>query len=124
MKTASYIDRKSYVRYDNEYYLLYLNESPAEVLVNKNTGLTQSGFSYAGSEVDGSTKIKASNVTDDNRRGVFIAGLISLRYDINAQIAMLANNGDTAEHAAELARFNDYRAYCKAAIDELLSRTF
>lgn len=123
MKTASYRERKSYVKYDNEHYLLYLNEEVAEVVVNEETGETEKEFTYYGSEVDGSTKITASNVTDENRRAKFISGLIGREYDVNAQIATLANNGDTAEHAEELECFKDYRRSCKAAVDELLSRT-
>lgn len=123
MNKASYTERKNFVKYDNEHYLLYLNEEPAEVVVNEETGETAAGFNYYGSEVDGSTKIKASDVTDSNRRAKFIAGLIGNEFDVDAQIAVLANDGDTAEHAEDLTRFKAYRASCKAAVDELLSRT-
>ena len=37
MNTAGYIARKNYVKYDNEHYLLYLNENAAEVMVNPET---------------------------------------------------------------------------------------
>lgn len=123
MNKASYTERKNFVKYDNEHYLLYLNEEPAEVVVNEETGETAAGFNYYGCEVDGSTKIKASDVTDSNRRAKFIAGLIGNEFDVDAQIAVLANNGDTAEHAEDLTRFKAYRTSCKAAVDELLSRT-
>lgn len=123
MNKASYTERKNFVKYDNEHYLLYLNEEPAEIVVNEETGETAAGYNYYGSEVDGSTKIKASDVNDDNRRSKFIAGLIGTEYDVDAQIAILANNGDTTEHANDLVRFRGLRASIKTAIDELLSRT-
>ena len=123
MTTVNYRERKSYVKYDDEHYLLYLNESTTEIVENEVTGEKVSGYSYSGTEADGSTKIKASGVTDDNRRGKFIAGLIGREYDINAQIAILANDGDTSEHNAEMICFKAFRANCKETIDELLSRT-
>ena len=123
MNKASYTERKNFVKYDNEHYLLYLNEEAAEIVVNEETGETVAGYNYYGNEVDGSVKIKASDVTEDNRRSKFIAGLIGTEYDVDAQIAILANNGDTAEHADDLARFKAIRANIKVAIDELLSRT-
>ena len=123
MNKASYTVRKNFVKYDNEHYLLYLNEETADVVVNEATGETAAGYNYSGSEVDGSIKIKASDVTDDNRRSKFIAGLIGTEFDVDAQIAILANDGDTEEHAEDLTRFKAFRADCKSAIDELLSRT-
>ena len=81
------------------------------------------GYSYTGEEADGSTKIAASGVTDANRRDKFIAGLIGLSFDIDAQIAILANDGDTEVHAEELENYKTCRAQCKAAVDELLGRT-
>ena len=122
MNTVGYIARKNYVKYDNEHYLLYLNEETAEVVVNPETNEAASGYNYTGHQPDGSTKICASDVTDENRRDKFIAGLIGNEFDMDAQIAILANGGDTDEHAEEMARFKEYRAKCKAAVDELLSR--
>lgn len=122
MNTVGYIARKNFVKYDNEHYLLYLNEEAADVVVNPETKETAPGYNYTGREADGSTKICASDVTDENRRDKFIAGLIGNEFDMDAQIAILANGGDTDEHAAEMEHFKDYRARCKAAVDELLSR--
>ncbi|MBR5270815.1 MAG: hypothetical protein IKV64_01385 [Clostridia bacterium] len=123
MNKASYTERKNFVKYDNEHYLLYLNEEATEIVVNEETGETVAGYNYYGNEVDGSVKIKASDVTEDNRRSKFIAGLIGTEFDVDAQIAILANDGDTTEHANDLARFKAFRSNCKIAIDELLSRT-
>lgn len=122
MNTVGYIARKNYVKYDNEHYLLYLNEEAAEVMANPETKETVPGYNYTGREADGSTKICACDVTDENRRDKFIAGLIGNEFDMDAQIAILANGGDTDEHAEEMARFKEYRTMCKSAVDELLSR--
>lgn len=123
MNTVSYIERKKYVRYDADSYLLYLNEAPADV-VDEESGETARGYSYTGEETDGSTRISvdACTVTDENRRGKFVAGLIGKRYSIDDQIAILANSDNTAEHAEELRTFEAYRAECKRQVDELLNR--
>lgn len=121
--TAKYIERKTFVQFDNGHYLLYLHEAEAEVETGEEESKTAiAGFAYTGNMPDGSTKIAASGVNDDNRRAKFVAGLIGRRYSIDDQIAILANRDNTEEHAAELRAFEAYRTECKAAVDELLSR--
>jgi len=121
MNTVKHNERKNYVKYDDSHYLLYLNEEKAE-FTNEETGETSEGYSYAGNEADGSTLIEAAGVTDENRRAKFVAGLIGNEFDMDAQVAILANDGDTTEHAEEMERFKSYRTSCKAAVDELLGR--
>lgn len=120
--TATYTERKNFVKYDDSHVLLYLNEQPGEV-TDPETGESVQGFSYTGDQRDGGTMIAAQGVTDENRRDKFIAGLIGFHYDIDAQIATLANGSDTPEHAAELEQFSALRAQCKDEVDELLART-
>lgn len=121
MNTAVHETRKNFVKFDNERYLLYLNEKEAKYS-DPESGKEVEGFSYTGSETDGGTLVEAKAVNDENRRSKFISGLISTRYPIDTQIAVLANGKDTEEHAAELEEFEAFRAECKAAIDELLAR--
>ena len=121
MKTASYTQRKNYVQYDEKHTVLYLNEQPCEI-PNEETGESVSGFSYTGNMPDGGTLIEAEGVTDGNRRAKFVAGLIGTEYDIDAQIAILANGDDTNEHADEHAAFLETRRLVIQAIDELLAR--
>lgn len=121
MHTVSYIERKNFVKFDNEHYLLYLNEEKAEVK-NEKTGESVQGFSYTGGHPDGGTMVEAKDVNDDNRRAKFVAGLIGTEYDIDRQIAILANGRDTDEHADELKDFEDNRRLVKQTIDELLAR--
>lgn len=120
-QTASYTERKKFEIYDGGHALLYLNEQAAEI-ADEETGESKPGFSYTGDMPDGGTMIEASGVTDENRRDKFVAGLIGYHYDVNAQIATLANGADTPEHAAELEQFARLRAKCKAEVDELLAR--
>lgn len=120
--TATYTERKNFVKFDDSHVLLYLNERPGEV-TNPETGESAPGYSYTGDQADGSTMIAAEGVTDENRRDKFVAGLIGLHYDLDAQIATLANGADTPEHAAELTQFATLRKQCKGEVDELLART-
>ena len=121
MYKVSYIGRKNFVKFDDEHYLLYLNEEQAEVK-NEETGDIMQGYAYTGSQPDGRTLVEAKDVTDDNRRAKFVAGLIGTEYDIDSQIAILANGNDTDQHAQELKDFEDNRRVVKETIDELLAR--
>lgn len=121
MYKVSYIGRKNFVKFDDEHYLLYLNEEQAEVK-NEKSGDIMQGYAYTGSQPDGGTLVEAKGVNDDNRRAKFVAGLIGTEYDIDSQIAILANGNDTDQHAQELKDFEDNRRVVKETIDELLAR--
>lgn len=71
---------------------------------------------------DGGTMIEAKGVTDQNRRSRFIAGLIGAEYDMNDQIAILANGTKTEQYAEEYMNFEENRDKVKAYVDELLAR--
>ena len=120
-QTASYKERKNFVIYDERHALLYLNEQPAEI-TDEETGESSPGFSYTGNMPDGGTLVEAEGVNETNLRDKFVSGLIGVSYDMDAQIAVLANGADTPEHAAELAAFASTRAECKRKVDEMLAR--
>lgn len=120
MNTAFNPARQNFVKYDDNHYLLFLNEQEAEQ-TNEN-GDKVKGYSYTGTRTDGSTLIEATCVTAENMRGKFIAGLIGIEYSKDDQIALLANGEDTAAHAEELAKFKAVRAAAKKAVDEMLAR--
>lgn len=111
--------RQSYMKYDNTHYLLFLNEQEAEQ--TNEIGEKIKGYTYTGPRQDGSTLIEATEVTSENIRGKFIAGLLGLEYSIDDQIALLANGEDSEEHSKELARFLTFRQSVKEEIDKLLS---
>lgn len=119
MTTSFNPQRQSYMKYDNEHYLLFLNEQEAEQ--TNEQGDKIKGYTYTGPRQDGSTLIEAIGVTQDNIRGKFIAGLLGLEYSIDDQIAILANGEDSAEHSEELTRFLTFRQSVKEEIDKLLS---
>ncbi|MEE0978487.1 MAG: hypothetical protein UH625_03675 [Muribaculaceae bacterium] len=118
--TLCYAERRKYEIYDAGHAILYLNESSCSL--TDNNGDLVAGYSYTGDMPDGGTLVEASGVTDENRRDKFVAGLIGRSYDMDAQIAVLANGNDTPEHAAELEQFARMRAECKKAVDEMLNR--
>ena len=120
MNTAFNPARQNYVKYDDNHYLLFLNEQEAEQ-TNEN-GDKVKGYTYTGTRTDGSTLIEATDVTAENMRSKFIAGLIGTEYTKDDQIALLANGEDTNEHAEELAKCKAIRAAAKKAVDELLKR--
>ena len=107
------------MKYDNEHYILFLNEQEAEH--TNEQGEKIKGYTYTGTMPDGSTLIEATGVTSENIRGKFIAGLIGLEYSLDDQIAILANGEDSAKHSEELTRFLTFRQSVKEEIDKLLS---
>ena len=120
MTTQFNPQRQTYIKYDDNHYLLFLNEQEAEQ-EDEFSGKI-SGYAYTGTMPDGSTLIEATGVTAENMRGKFIAGLIGTEYSKDDQIALLANGEDTNEHAEELEKFKAVRAAAKNAVDEMLKR--
>ena len=119
MTTSFNTHRQSYMKYDNNHYLLFLNEQEAEQ--TNEDGEKIKGYTYTGPRQDGSTLIEATGVTQENIRGKFIAGLLGLTYSLDDQIALLANGEDSEEHSEELTRFLTFRQSVKEEIDKLLS---
>ena len=108
------------MKYDNEHYIIFLNEQEAEQ--TNEVGDKIKGYTYTGPRIDGSTLIEATGVTQENIRGKFIAGLLGLSYSIDDQIALLANGEDSEVHSEEWTSFARARSEAKKAVDELLSR--
>lgn len=121
MTTSFNPQRQTYIKYDDRHYLLFLHEQESEQ--TNEVGDKIKGYTYTGLRIDGSTLIEATGVTQENIRGKFIAGLIGLEYNIDDQIALLANGEDSEQHSEELAAFHRARREAKRAVDELLSRT-
>lgn len=121
MTTQFNPQRQTFVKYDDSHYLLFLHEQTAEQ-EDEFSGKI-SGYTYTGTMPDGSTLIEATDVTTENIRGKFIAGLIGLEYSLNDQIALLANGEDSEEHSEELVIFKKVRNEVKKNVDELLARS-
>lgn len=126
-----YPSRKSFVKFDDEHYLLYLGEQQVDnyqpepitpgtapsAEESSETAIT--AFSYEGTEPDGSTKIAAQEAT----YGAFTAGLVRLKYSQDEVEAILANKGDgNEEHQAEFDKYQAWRIQAKEMATEVLSR--
>lgn len=123
MYTQSYPSRRTYSKYDDARYLLYLNEeavdyAPPGARLGEDAPAPVPGFSYTGSSPCGGTLIASREAS----YGAFVAGLIGLRYsddDVQAiQTNMLfalknAKHEKAAQYKAEFDEYNDYRATCK-----------
>lgn len=116
MYTKSYTDRKTFVKYDDNHYLLYLDEQEAQV--EQPEGEAVPGYSYTGSNEDGGTMIEAKEAT----RAAFIAGLIRTRYSQNDVEAIVLNNLEPEQRESELAELQAFRTDCKSKVDEMLGR--
>ena len=120
MNTAFNPHRQNYSKYDDNHYLLFLEEKEAEQ--KDEQGDTVNGYTYTGPRTDGSTLIEAKDVTAENMRGKFISGLIRKRYSQDEVEAIILNGTQSMEHAAEMDALQAYRDDCKRKVDELLGR--
>lgn len=115
----------SYVKYDDNHYLLYLNEKRVDDYHPDNKGesagddKTVTAYSYEGDEPDGSTKIEAKSANYKD----FVTGIVRMKYSQNDVEAILCNHGDgNAEHAKEYDDFQAWREQAKVWANEILDR--
>ena len=125
MSKKYYLLRMSYVKYDDNHYLLYLNEKRVDDYHPDNAGeaagddKTVTAYSYEGDEPDGSTKIEAKSANYKD----FVTGIVRMKYSQNDVEAILCNHGDgNAEHAKEYDDFQAWREQAKQWANEILDR--
>lgn len=125
MNKKYYLLRMSYVKYDDNHYLLYLNEKRVDDYHPDNAGesagddQTVTAYSYEGDEPDGSTKIEAESANYND----FVAGIIRMKYSQNDVEAILCNHGDgNADHETEYEDFQAWREQAKQWANEILDR--
>lgn len=125
MNKKYYLLRMSYVKYDDNHYLLYLNEKRVDDYHPDNAGesagddQTVTAYSYEGDEADGSTKIEAKSANYKD----FVTGIVRMKYSQNDVEAILCNHGDgNAEHAKEYDDFQAWREQAKQWANEILDR--
>lgn len=128
MNKKIYLVRMNYVRYDENHYLLYLNEKRVEnyqpdasmcECESESGGDTVTAYSYEGSEPDGSIKIEATSASYKD----FVAGLVRTKYSQNDVEAILCNHGDgDSGHDAEFLAFQEWREKAKEIAQEVLKR--
>jgi hypothetical protein len=130
MNTQTYPQRRTYNKYDESRYLLYLNEQAAEYTPqaarlggggdndNAPAPAPVQGYSYTGDQPDGGTLIAAKSA----EYGAFVAGLIALRYADDEVQAIQSNklfalsnksHAKAAQYNEEFTAYQDYRATCK-----------
>lgn len=131
MNKNYYPTQKTFVKYDDDHFLLYLNEEIVEDYLPENAedgAVPFTAYAYSGTEPDGSTKIKAAEATYQQ----FVSGLIRTEYSADAVEAIMLNyqsysgeevgpNGaKNKEIRLEWEDFNDFRQECKEAVALLL----
>lgn len=124
MNRAIYLDRRKFERFDDNHFIVYLNEETIpdyvpEVMEGQPQPEPCAAYAYSGPEKDGGTVIKATSAQYDD----FVAGLVRLKYSQNQVEAILCNQGDgNDEHLAEYNALQMYRKDCKSTAAELLER--
>lgn len=124
MNKAIYLDRRKFDKFDDNHFIVYLNEETIpeyvpEVMEGQPEPEPCTAYAYSGSEKDGGTIIEATSAQYDE----FVAGLVRLRFSQNQVEAILCNQGDgNDEHLAEYNALQLYRKDCKTIAAELLAR--
>lgn len=124
MNRAIYLDRRKFDKFDDNHFIVYLNEETIleyvpEVMEGQPESEPCTAYAYSGSEKDGGTIIEATSAQYDD----FVAGLVRLKFSQNQVEAILCNQGDgNDEHLAEYNALQLYRKDCKAVASELLAR--
>lgn len=124
MNRTIYLDRRKFDKFDDNHFIVYLNEETIpeyvpEVMEGQSEPEPCTAYAYSGSEKDGGTIIEATSAQYDD----FVAGLVRLKFSQNQVEAILCNQGDgNDEHLAEYNALQLYRKDCKAVAAELLAR--
>ena len=114
MKREIYYSKRSFSKYDDSHYIVYLNEEVLENFVPE----TFEGDKAPGPEEDGGTLIEAKSATYDE----FVSGLVRLEFPQAKVEAILLNQGDgNDEHLAEYNNLQLYRRECKLFASKLLA---
>lgn len=125
MDKQVYSEKRTYLRYDSEHFLLYLNEETAEQPVTEDENTSTPGYAYTGDMEDGGTLIEAKSAVYPE----FVNGLIRKRYDASAESAIQSNrltaliepeHDRAGEYIANWETFQTYREQCKQQAKTLL----
>ena len=123
MKREIYYSKRSFSKYDDSHYIVYLNEEVLENFVPETfegdkAPEPQIAYAYTGPEEDGGTLIEAKSATYDE----FVSGLVRLEFPQAKVEAILLNQGDgNDEHLAEYNNLQFYRRECKLFASKLLA---
>lgn len=131
MKRVIYTERKTFVKYDDSRYMVYLNEEGVEGYVPDTNEGEQApepvnGYAYTGPEADGGTLIDAVSADRDS----LINGIIRSRYTQTEEDAIKTHQIEVLrdgsipkaeEYNAEWEAFNSFRTSAIATVDRWLS---
>ncbi|MDR3133213.1 MAG: hypothetical protein LBU42_04230 [Prevotellaceae bacterium] len=133
MYTKNYPTQKTYEKYDDGHYMLYLGEQAVEFTPEHGGGMNEQpaepepikGFAYTGDQPDGGTLVQAKEVG----YGEFVSGLIRKQYPEDAVEAVQNNllvalkdksGAKAAQYKQEFDDYNAYRAACKESAKKVL----
>lgn len=130
MNTAIYTEKRTFEKFDEHRYIVYLNETviPEYTLPSMDDTPQEpvTGYSYTGSEPDGGTLIEATSADRDS----LINGIIRTRYSQTEedaikthQIELLKGNvvEKTEKYELEWNMFNEFRTNAIQTVDTWLS---
>ena len=124
-----YLDRKSYIKFEDKKYAVYLNEEIVHDYMPEHgdSDVPVTAYSYEGPMRDGSTIIDA---VDDSRDSL-INGIIRSKFSQSEEDAIKTHQlqvlrGDINDdqkrlYDEEWKAFNDYREFAKASVDAWLA---
>lgn len=129
MNTVIYTERRTFEKYDDQRYMVYLGEKviPDYTLpaMDETPREPVTGYSYTGTEADGGTLIGATGP----ERNSLINGIIRTKYSQTEEDAIkthqieLLKNSDipkAGEYEAEWEAFNTFRISAIATVDRWL----
>lgn len=131
MNRAVYFNRRTFEKYDNKCFIVYLNEEvipefTPETGVEGKTPEPRPAYAYTGPEKDGGTLIESISADRDS----LINGIIRSRYTQSEedaikthQIELLKNSTieKAAQYEQEWEEFNNLRQSAKAVVDGWLN---
>lgn len=124
MNKVVYRNRRSYMKYDDQHIIAYLNEEivkdyQPESAEGKEQPEKYDGFAYEGEESDGGTILACSNPND---RGELVNAVIRHNYSLSEELAIHRHHEEDADtYADEWKQYNDYCETAKNIVDGWLS---
>ena len=123
MNRVVYQERRTYLRYDEQHIIGYLNEEELENYVvpavqesgdeeEHSPVVWPTAYAYTGTETDGGTVMPCSRMDD---YGDVANAIIRSRYTVSQELAIQrhAINGDYAEAGTE---YEEYYTWCQKAV--------
>jgi len=131
MNRVIYFDKRTFEKYDNTKYIVYLNEEVLEDYIPESMEGQQpsssvTAYAYSGPVKDGGTLIEATSADRDS----LINGIIRSRYTQSEedaikthQIELLRNSliDKAAQYEQEWEEFNSFRQSAKTVVDYWLN---